>query len=502
MTSTNIYQDIATRTGGDIYIGVVGPVRCGKSTFIKRFMETSVVPNIKGEYDRKRTMDELPQSAGGKSVMTTEPKFVPDEAVPVSFGDGATMRVKMIDCVGYLVPEALGTTENGEVRMVKTPWSEEQVPFEEAAEVGTRKVICDHSTVGMLVTCDGSFGDISRENYVQAEERIAKELQELGKPFAIILNSSKPESEQAEALAMELEAKYNAPVALINCLALDAEDVGHILEMLLYEFPIREINLQLPGWVSALPKEHKLTEVIINSLSDIIEDIKNLNDVTTFADKLADLVSNEIEARYESSGAATQITSTDLGTGVATVALSFPQSMYYNIICDLTGICVRNEKELISVMLSLSDAKRELDKYSKAIEEMETAGYGIVLPGVEGLKLEEPEIIRQSGAYGVKLKASAPSIHMIKATIETEINPIVGSEEQSEEMIRHLMSEFEEDPQKIWESNIFGKSLYQLVDDGLHTKLAHLSEESRDKLSDTLSRIVNEGSSGLICIIL
>ena len=458
MTNTNIYQDIATRTGGDIYIGVVGPVRCGKSTFIKRFMETSVVPNITGDYDRKRTMDELPQSAGGKTVMTTEPKFVPDEAVPVSFGDGATMRVKMIDCVGYLVPEALGTTENGEVRMVKTPWSEEPVPFEEAAETGTRKVICDHSTVGMLVTCDGSFGDIPRENYVEAEERIAHELKELGKPFAIILNSSRPGSPQAESLAMELEKKYNAPVALINCLELDAEDVGHILEMLLYEFPIQEIALQLPGWVSALPREHKLTEVIINILSDIVGDIKNLNDVSAFTGKLEEQLSQEIEARYESGGVTAGITSTDLGTGVATVTLQFPQSMYYNIICDLTGICVRNEKELISVMLSLSDAKRELDKYAQAIEQMETDGYGIVLPGVEGLKLEEPEIIRQSGAYGVKLKASAPSIHMIKATIETEINPIVGTEEQSEELIQRLMSDFEEEPQKVWESNIFGKS--------------------------------------------
>lgn len=434
--------------------------------------------------------------------MTTEPKFVPDEAVPVSFGDGATMRVKMIDCVGYLVPEALGTTENGEVRMVKTPWSEEPVPFEEAAETGTRKVICDHSTVGMLVTCDGSFGDIPRENYVEAEERIAHELKELGKPFAIILNSSRPGSPQAESLAMELEKKYNAPVALINCLELDAEDVGHILEMLLYEFPIQEIALQLPGWVSALPREHKLTEVIINILSDIVGDIKNLNDVSAFTGKLEEQLSQEIEARYESGGVTAGITSTDLGTGVATVTLQFPQSMYYNIICDLTGICVRNEKELISVMLSLSDAKRELDKYAQAIEQMETDGYGIVLPGVEGLKLEEPEIIRQSGAYGVKLKASAPSIHMIKATIETEINPIVGTEEQSEELIQRLMSDFEEEPQKVWESNIFGKSLYQLVNDGLHTKLEHLSEESRDKLSDTLSRIVNEGSGGLICIIL
>ncbi len=408
----------------------------------------------------------------------------------------------MIDCVGYLVPEALGTTENGEVRMVKTPWSEEPVPFEEAAETGTRKVICDHSTVGMLVTCDGSFGDIPRENYVEAEERIAHELKELGKPFAIILNSSRPGSPQAESLAMELEKKYNAPVALINCLELDAEDVGHILEMLLYEFPIQEIALQLPGWVSALPREHKLTEVIINILSDIVGDIKNLNDVSAFTGKLEEQLSQEIEARYESGGVTAGITSTDLGTGVATVTLQFPQSMYYNIICDLTGICVRNEKELISVMLSLSDAKRELDKYAQAIEQMETDGYGIVLPGVEGLKLEEPEIIRQSGAYGVKLKASAPSIHMIKATIETEINPIVGTEEQSEELIQRLMSDFEEEPQKVWESNIFGKSLYQLVNDGLHTKLEHLSEESRDKLSDTLSRIVNEGSGGLICIIL
>lgn len=500
MDKREIYTDIAKRTGGDVYIGVVGPVRCGKSTFIKKFMETSVIPNISGEYDRKRASDELPQSAGGKTVMTAEPKFVPDEAVSLTFGENAAVKVRMIDCVGYLVPDALGTTENGEVRMVKTPWSEESVPFEAAAEEGTRRVIREHSTVGMIVTCDGSFGEIPRESFVEAEEKTVAELQKIGKPFAIILNSASPSSAEAESLAMELEEKYKAPVALVNCLELDSGDVESILEMLLYEFPVTEVDISMPGWVSALPPNHTFSESLLSSVKNSFPLIKSLCDASSFAKALGEQLAKSMPPEGADLSAA--VSETDLSTGKITVCVNIPSDYYYTVLCDLTGICVSNEKELVSVMMSLSESKRELEKYENAIADLESTGYGIVIPDVKDLKLEDPQIIRQSGAYGVKLKAKASSIHMIRADIETEINPIVGTEEQSEEMVKYLLSQFEDDPQRLWESNIFGKSLYELVNDGLHTKLCHLNEDSREKLSETLSRIVNESSNGLICILL
>lgn len=501
MDAREIYADIAGRTGGDIYIGVVGPVRCGKSTFIKRFMETSVIPNISGDYDKKRATDELPQSAGGKTVMTTEPKFVPDEAVNISFGDSANLKMRMIDCVGYMVPEALGATEEGETRMVNVPWAAEPVPFETAAEEGTRKVITEHSTVGMLVTCDGSFGEIPRESFEEAEERIAAELHAIGKPFAIILNSKDPGSEAAEALAISLEEKYDAPVALVNCTTLDSDDVDNILEMLLYEFPLTEIEIRLPSWIGALPAGHALGEAVIESIRQSAGHVKTLNDVSSFCECYRQLLTAALESEGVT-GTDARIAQTLLSDGTAIVETVFPESLYYSVICDLTGICVKDQRELVSVILELSEAKRELEKYEKAIDELEDMGYGIVSPEIDDLKLCDPEVIRQSGAYGVKLKATAASIHMIRADIETEISPIVGTEEQSEEMIRYLMSAYEEDPKKLWESNMFGKSLYEMVNDGLHSKLEHLSAESREKLSETLARIVNESSNGLVCILL
>ena len=500
MEKSEIYEDISKRTNGDVYIGVVGPVRCGKSTFIKRFMESSVIPNISGDYDKRRALDELPQSAGGKTVMTTEPKFIPDEAVTMSFGENTSMRLRMIDCVGYLVPDALGTTEDGAQRMVSTPWSEDSVPFETAAEDGTKRVIKDHSTVGMLVTCDGSFGEIPRENFVEAEERTARELKEIGKPFAVILNSADPSSEESEKLAIELEEKYSAPVALVNCLELDSNDVENILEMLLYEFPITEVNISFPGWISALPHGHTFSEAVLSSVRSACPLIGALDD----SKKIADCICEELEKFIddEKDVLTAEVVKSDLARGTVNICVTLPEAYYYGVLCDLTGICVSNEKELVTVMMNLSDAKRELEKYENAIVDLENTGYGIVIPDVEDLKLEDPQIIRQSGAYGVKLRAKASSIHMIKADIETEINPIVGTEEQSEEMVKYLLSQFEDDPQKLWESNLFGKSLYELVNDGLHTKLMHLNDDSREKLSETLSRIVNESSNGLICIIL
>ena len=498
MESREIYKDIAKRTGGDVYIGVVGPVRCGKSTFINRFMETAVIPNISGEYEKKKARDELPQRAEGKTVMTAEPKFIPDEAVSVTFGEGAQVKIRMIDCVGYLVPGALGMTEDGEERMVKTPWSEDEMPFEKAAREGTAKVIKDHSTIGMLVTCDGTIADIPRESYVEAEEQIVKELRELGKPFVMILNSRDPSTESAEKLAIELENKYHCPVALVNCLELNRDDIESIIEMLLYEFPITELKVRLPSWITAVPDNHRIKEILKKIIKKNAPVLQTLNGLREFSDT----VEKEISAALKEEGNTLRIGTTDLSRGVAEVYVDLCDSVYYSTVRDLTGLDISSEKELISVLLELSGAREELCKYKDALEQLESGGYGIVMPKIEDLTIDEPEVIRSSGAYGVKLRAKAESIHMIKAAIETEINPIVGTQEQAEEIIQRLISEYEDDPGKLWDSNIFGKSLYELVNDGLNTKIEHLSPQSREKLSETLSRIVNESSNGLICILL
>ena len=494
MTETNIYRDIAERTGGDVYIGVVGPVRTGKSTFIKRFMNALVMPNIEGEYDRARARDEMPQSAAGRTVMTTEPKFIPDEAVEVTIRGGAHLRVKMVDCVGYLVPGALGDTEDGSVRMVSTPWQSEPMPFAEAAETGTRKVINEHSTIGMLVTTDGSFGDIPREDYVEAESRVAEEMKRIGKPFAVILNSADPESESAVALAHELEEKYGAPVALVSCLSMNADDITHILELVLYEFPIREISVSAPGWLRALGADHPLRAGLVEGIRDCARRSSKMGDITD-GGVFCELATSDSVESVRADGA-------DLGRGTAKLTLTMPDSVYYRTIGELTGFDIRDEEELISLLSELSVVKREYDKVSEALSEVNERGYGIVMPEVGDLTLEEPEIIRQQGGYGVRLRATAPSVHMIKATIETEINPIVGTEAQSEELVQYLMREFEDDSSSIWQSNMFGKTLYELVNDGLHSKLDNMPEDARAKLSDTLGRIINEGSGGLICIIL
>ena len=492
MAEHSIYQDIAERTGGDIYIGVVGPVRTGKSTFIKRFMESLVLPNIGDGYSRDRARDEMPQSAAGKTVMTTEPKFVPDEAVTINLDECANLRVKMIDCVGYIVSEALGTIENGQPRMVHTPWQSEPMPFVEAAEMGTEKVIKEHSTIGMLITTDGSIGEISRESYVAAEERIVGELKALGKPFAMVLNSANPSSEESIALAYELEAKYDVPVALVSCIDLDAEDIRHILELVLHEFPVTEIRIKMPSWMSALEPSHKIKNSINASVCSCVDKISKTGDIK---DAFSELGNNE----YIRSSAIEDI---DLGTGKAVVNVTFDDALYYSVLSELSGFDIKCERELISLLKDLSEMKSRYDRVSEALTMAEEKGYGIVMPTVDELHLEEPEIVKQSGGYGVKLCASAQSIHMIRANIETEISPMVGTEQQSEDLVRYMLREFEEEPGKIWESNVFGKSLYELVNEGLHTKLEHMPEESRTKLSETLERIINEGSGGLICIIL
>ena len=492
MPEHSIYKDIAERTGGDIYVGVVGPVRTGKSTFIKRFMESVVLPNIGEGYSKERARDELPQSAAGKTVMTTEPKFIPEEAVPIILDNNAKMNVRMIDCVGYLVPEAMGAVENGQPRMVRTPWREEPMPFAEAAEMGTHKVIAEHSTIGMLITTDGSIGEIPRNSYLEAEERIVRELKELGKPFAVILNSARPESEDARTLAYELEEKYGVPVALISCLELDAEDIRHILGLVLEEFPVAQINLHLPEWTTALEESHRIRTSLQASLRHCADGVRKMGDVKGAFEEMRD---NEYVASIR-----TDVL--DLGTGCAEMTLEMKAGLYYSVIGELTGFSVSGECELITLMKELAEIKAKYDKIEEALEQVNEKGYGIVMPDVEDLHLEEPQIVKQTGGYGVKLRASAQSIHMIRANIEAEINPMVGTEQQSEDLVRYMLKEFEEDPKSIWESNMFGKSLYELVNEGLHTKLDHMPEESRKKLSETLERIINEGSNGLICILL
>ena len=492
MAEYSIYKNIAERTGGDIYIGVVGPVRTGKSTFIKRFMESLVLPNIEDNYFKERARDEMPQSAAGKTVMTTEPKFVPDDAVTITLDNNISLQVKMIDCVGYVVPEALGTIENGQPRMVHTPWQEEPLPFVEAAEMGTEKVIKEHSTIGMLVTSDGSIGEISRESFVPAEERIVSELKEIGKPFAIVLNSSHPEAEASVALAYELESKYQVPVALVSCIDLDANDIQHILELVLYEFPVADIHISVPEWISALPTNHRIRLSVHNSICECAEHVRKVGDIKNAFVKLS-------ENEYVQGVA---IETIDLGQGRAKIKASFSNELYYSVLSELTGFEIENEQALIALLKELSAQKSTFDRVSEALSMAEEKGYGIVMPSIDELRLEEPEIVKQSGGYGVRLCASAQSIHLIRANIETEINPIVGTEQQSEELIKYLLKEFEEEPGRIWESNVFGKSLYELVNEGLHSKLEHMPEDSRTKLSETLERIINEGSGGLICIIL
>lgn len=489
---TNIYRDIATRTGGDIYVGVVGPVRTGKSTFIKRFMETLVLPNISDGYDRERAKDEMPQSAAGRTVMTTEPKFIPDEAVKVTLDGISSLSVKMVDCVGYIVSDALGQTEEGKPRMVLTPWSDEALPFGEAAEIGTKKVITDHSTIGFVVTTDGSICDIPRSQYEDAERRVVSELRAMNKPFAVILNSAHPEDPQSEALALEMEERYGVPVALVNCMTLDSEDIRHILELVLLEFPISEISIDLPEWTLALESDHTIVESLRNGILDCAGKISKIGQIKNAFSTLS-------ENPYVTSVSVDEI---DYGVGKADISLKLDNDLYFKVVSDMTGLDITDEESLMSTLGELAEIKKRYDRIVGALDDAETKGYGIIVPNIEDMHLEEPRLVKHSGGYGVKLKASAPSIHMIKATLETEINPVVGSEQQSEDLIKYLLSEFDEDPTKIWGTNLFGKTLYELVNEGLHAKLSNVPDEAREKLSETLSRIVNEGSGGLICIIL
>ena len=491
MTETGIYNDIATRTNGDIYIGVVGPVRTGKSTLIKRFTENLILPNIESESTRERARDEMPQSASGRTVMTTEPKFVPENAAKIPLGDGAECRVKLIDCVGYLVPGAMGLIEDGSPRMVMTPWSEAPLPFEQAAETGTRKVIAEHSTIGIVVTTDGSIGELPREAYIDAEKRVILELKELNKPFVVVLNCDNPRSNEAQALAKELEQEYDVPVLPLSCMELGEKDIKDILRSVLYEFPIREVRFVLPQWLEVLDDGDALKKDIYTEIDQRVNALRRVGEIPEAADAFGK--DGDISARLER---------LDLGSGGAKIDIKIPERIFYNILGEKSGFEIENERALLRIMTELAEVKRKYDKVASAIDDVMNDGYGIVMPSIEDLTLEEPEIVKQPGGYGVKLKASAPSIHMMKADIETEVNPIVGTESQSEELVSFLLKEFEEDPRAIWESNMFGKTLHELVSEGLNSKLAHMPDDARSKIAGTIQRIINEGSGGLICILL
>ncbi len=491
MEEFNVYKDIQDRTHGEIYIGVVGPVRTGKSTFIKKFMDTVVIPHIPDGMERERAIDELPQSSAGRTIMTTEPKFIPEQAVDVQIDEDASFRVRMIDCVGYIVPSAIGYIEEDQPRMVRTPWYEEPIPFNMAAEVGTKKVITEHSTIGLVITTDGSISDIPREEYEEAEERVISELDQTGRPYVMLLNCVEPESAESQALAARLGEKYGIPVLPVNCIDITEQDIRGILASLLYQFPVREVSLDLPGWVTSLESDHWLMADVLATLRESC----NIHKMCQVKSMLESLKSCQAITGVN-------IQRIDLGSGQGRAELVFEQSLFYRILSERTGLEIQDDSELMAQLVEMTAIKQKFQKLQQAYEDVQQTGYGIVMPDVEELTLEEPQILKQNGKYGIRLKATAPSIHMMKTQIHTEITPIVGSEQQSEELVMYLLKEFEEDPVKIWESNIFGKSLHSLVNEGMHNKLYRMPGDAREKIRETIERIINDGCSGLLCIIL
>lgn len=488
----DIYKDISERTNGDIYIGVVGPVRTGKSTFIKRFMEALVLPNIKNEHYKERAQDELPTSGDGKVITTTEPKFIPNEAVNVSVGSDLEVRIRMIDCVGYVVPEAEGHVYNNVPRMVKTPWFNEEIPFAQAAEVGTKKVINDHSTIGIVITTDGSFTDISRGSYIEGEERVVNELKRIGKPFIVVYNTKRPFDTDVIEATNELAREYDVPVVPMDVAQMKTEDINQLLEKILYEFPLNEIQFMLPKWVETLDNEHWVKKAWIDCVKEHICGVENIRQVKDSIQELRELdfVKNVYLEKIQ------------LGEGIVKIDVNTTDDLFYKVLSETTGMEIHGDHELMSLIKELASTKKEYDKVAYAMNEVKEKGYGVVSPIFDEITLEEPEIIKQGNRFGVKLRASAPSYHIIRANIETEVAPIVGTEKQSEDLINNILSDFETDPTQIWESNIFGKSLHELVNEGLQNKLYHMPEDAQQKLQEALQKIINEGNGGLICILL
>lgn len=492
MENFDIYKDIAVRTQGDIYVGIVGPVRTGKSTFIKRFMELMVIPNIENSYKKQRAKDELPQSASGKSIHTTEPKFVPNEAVEISLDEGIKFKVRMVDCVGYIVKAAMGYMEGETPKMVTTPWYDHEIPFEEAAEIGTKKVINEHSTIGLLVTTDGSITDISRNDYVEAEERVVNELKAINKPFIMILNSSHPFDPNTIDLKRSLEEKYDVPVQAVDVMNMKQEDITNVFQRVLKEFPVKEINIDMPEWIEDLKGDHWLKIDFMNIIREMCKEIIKVRDI-----KKSLSTFNDLEFLDES-----KLNEVNMGEGTARIEFKPKHDLFYKILGEICGREISNETDLINIMDESYKAKLEYDKIAQALKDVRETGYGLVSPELSEMKLEQPEIFNQGNSYGIKLKASAPSLHFIKANIETEISPIMGTERETEELVKSLLEQFESDPSKIWQSNMFGKSLEVLVKEGLQKKLYKMPEDIQVKIQKTLQRIINEGNGGLICIII
>lgn len=455
-------------------------------------MDLLVIPNINNDYKKERAKDELPQSAGGKTIMTTEPKFVPNEAVEITIDNNIKLKTRLVDCVGYLVPDSLGYLEDDKPRMVKTPWQDSEIPFEEAAEIGTKKVIEEHSTIGILITTDGSFTDISRDDYIKAEERVVSELKSINKPFIVLLNSSHPENSDTKQLAVTLSEKYNSTVIPINCEELNTDDITNIFSKVLLEFPVSQVNFSFPKWINGLDFSHPIKQELFKNIETAFDNISILKEVSNCTNSI-----NKTNIITK-----TEVDNIELGTGRVNVSITLKDDLFYSVLTQMTNVPISNEGDLFAIINNLSSTKKKYDKIKAALDEVNRKGYGIVTPSIDDLILEEPEMVKQGSRFGVKLKATAPSLHIIKANIQTEVSPIVGSEKQSEELVKYLMSEFESDPKKIWNSNIFGKSLHELVNEGLQTKLSKMPEDAQIKLQETLERIVNEGSGGLICIIL
>ncbi|SFR99415.1 stage IV sporulation protein A [Anaeromicropila populeti] len=491
MDNFDVYNDISERTNGEIYIGVVGPVRTGKSTFIKRFMDLLVIPNIEDVHSKERAIDELPQSAAGKTIMTTEPKFIPKEATEIRISDDKKVNIRLIDCVGYMVEGAQGHIENEQERMVKTPWFEHEIPFTEAAELGTKKVINDHSTIGCVITTDGSFGDIPREGYLAAEEKTISELKKLGKPFIVLLNTNRPYSEDTIRMGEAMEEKYDVTVLPVNCEQLRKDDVTKIMERVLSVFPIAQIDFYMPKWVEMLTEDHPLKQDLIKSIKDVLKKLSLIKDVN--------YENMGIDSEYMKKLKLDEI---DMKTGHINITIEFDDRYYYQILSELIGETISGEYEFISKIKELAEKKHEYAKVGNACADVRIKGYGVVTPSMGEITIEEPEIIKHGNKYGVKIKATAPSIHMINANIETEIAPIVGSEEQAADLIQYINDNSKDEPSGIWETNIFGKSIQQLVEEGINNKINKLTDESQMKLQETIQKVINDSNGGLVCIII
>ncbi|MBE6020519.1 MAG: stage IV sporulation protein A [Clostridiales bacterium] len=492
MENLNIYENISERTQGNIYIGVVGPVRTGKSTFIKRFMDLLVVPNIENTYVRERVKDELPQSGGGKTIMTTEPKFVPAEAVKLDLAGDVSCQVRLIDCVGYMVDGALGHSEEGVPRMVSTPWAAEAIPFEEAAEIGTRKVIADHSTIGLVITTDGSISEIPRENYKKAEARVIRELKELNKPFLVIMNSILPDSERAIECKKELEEEYGVPVMAVNCAKMSLDVLNSLLEAVLYEFPVSSVTFTLPGFVGGLDKEHWIKAHISSAVREWGQNISNIRDIQ---DRVRELEDGTVVRR-------SSVEEIMLGDGRAAIDMDLVNGLFYKVLSDIIDYDVRNDRDFFEVMREISADKREYDKMKTAMMQVESMGYGIVQPRLDEMTLEEPEIFKQGSKYGVRIKANAPSLHMIKVGLTTEVAPIIGTEAQSQDLIDQLMANYENEPEKVWETNLFGKTLYETVAEQIKAKSGNVPDNLRFKVQKSVQKIADDGKEYFICIII